>query len=279
MLVWQMVLLWAALIIAIVSLVLVCTTKKRGRRGHRGGDRRGGAQRGPDAFFYQTPGTYTLTVPRRSSGRGIARLYGGGGGGAGSVGTTTGSFDASFGGGGGGGAYVEAEIRAEPGTELTIIVGAAGLGGPVVVEPSTGAGMGTNGGSSSVLNLLSPSTALIAGGGDAAPGLQFNGDISTSGAPGGDGGIPSPAPAAGVVAKLIGIDGQMGAAGDSFLGPGSGGGCANGGAGGIFAVGQGTLAVPGQQPGGGGSGGNVSPADTTLPGLDGGAGAVILYFY
>lgn len=123
----------------------------------------------PPETSYTTAGSYMYTVPN-----GVHELkveaWGGGGGGGGSVG-------ALAGGGGGSGAYVKAVVSVTPGEQLTIMVGAAGVGGTGTnFVPRAEAG--TNGGTSSVTagkTVLVEATGGVGGG---------SGETGTAGAAG-----------------------------------------------------------------------------------------------
>ena len=112
-------------------------------------------------IYYMDPGTYSWNIPNGVTKLWVKCLGGGGGGGIGVN---------CKGGGGGSGGYAEGLIDVSQLTQITIIVGAGGLGG----SPPT------SGGSSTVNN-------LIVGGGGQAGGAAS----STSGGSPGQGGISS----------------------------------------------------------------------------------------
>ncbi|MFM8333103.1 MAG: glycine-rich domain-containing protein [Candidatus Methylumidiphilus sp.] len=140
------------------------------------------AKNTPILLAYQTPGTFTYTVP---TGRHWVRVRVIGAGGGSAKATS-----ASHGEGGGGGAYAEKVIQVTPGDELTIAVGAGGVG---LIASSGHAG---NGGDSSVSTGAHEVVgggglgAVIidsSGGGCGMGGIATGGDLNLVGQAGGDG--------------------------------------------------------------------------------------------
>ena len=164
-------------------------------------------------------GTYTFTVPAGVTSLTQVDVVGAGGGGGGSL------YNARYGGGGGGGGYSKiTNVPVTPGQEITIVVGAKGLGG------AAGAS-GAAGGQSAFAELAT------AGGGGGGTGLVANG-------PGGAGGTGTTA------------NGQTGGTGSITVGSGyggAGGGYAYGLAGASVASTD-TVSPSGNPPGGGGAG-------------------------
>jgi hypothetical protein len=296
-----------ALILSIVAIVFAMTNNSRGPRGRRGagstttgptgslvtgptGD--GGSSSSLQLYVFSEAGTTTpFQVPLTSSGEGFVVLYGGGGGAAGAV--ISDSVSEQIGGGGGGGAWLKAGITALPGSFLSITVGMGGTGGQGVTgagDLPAGSGAGSDATQSSISGLVTPFVILLAGGGFGAPGLDVHvGGTSLSEvySRGGTGGIPIPAIGPNGSSYTANF-GQAGMSGNLWFDGvgGIGGGCPNGGAGGVpgnyanEATQDDALGGVGTTPGGGGGGGSVYDGATdTLP-RDGGNGAnglVLLY--
>lgn len=242
----------------------------------------------PSQLVYTTPGTYTWTAPT-----GVytvsAVCVGGGGGGI-----STGSG----GGGGGGGGLGWKLVPVTPGVAYTVSVGAAGSG-----TASTSA---TTGGSSYFGSLATVSgsggsgASTVtggAGGGYVGDGGGFGGSGGTGNSSYGGGGG-----GAGGYAGNGGAGGSSGGSASSGLGGGGGGGgysssAPNGAGGGVGILGQGTNGAAassngdagqggsgglpstntvGQSVGGSYGGGGSGGDDSSLPGGNGGSGAVRL---
>jgi hypothetical protein len=277
----------AALVLAIIGVVFgVYNYRKRssGRRGPPG-------PRLNMSVFSEAGTTTEFVVPKSSGGKGYVVMYGGGGGGGGGVIGPTGGEQ--FGGGGGAGAYVYAQIKAEPGSTLSITVGqggAAGLGTTgVAVNATEGSGAGSAGTSSIISGLLWPDPVLVAGGGQGAPGLGIDtgGTLSFAQVPaeGGAGGIASPAagPNGSSYVAVNGQPGSPGTATDSVAG--FGGACPNGGGAGVSGL-LGLLpyvdpafGTAGGTPGGGGGGGGFEAANSTPYNGGPGANGLVYVFF
>lgn len=160
---------------------------------------------------YQTPGTYTFTIPAGVT-KIIVEVWGGGGGG-GSGGTTCCAEDE----GGGGGGYAKGVYSVVPGTNYTVTVGAGGAGGVAGCVAATGAG--TDGGTSS-FGLLISATGGGGGGSINIGGTGFSSFLAISG----ECGAPWNTDGKGGDSGLYGKGGYNGGGGDNGTAPG-GGGC------------------------------------------------------
>lgn len=145
---------------------------------------------------YNTPGTYTFTVPAGVTSINANIVGGGGGGSSANSGCNYGSSN-SGGGGGGSGGYRSQSISVTPGENLNIVVGAGGAGGDSASTCYYGTN-GANGGNSSI-QALSVGTLTATGGTGATVGWEFNGGPAfggnqANGSPGtrngGYGGLP-----------------------------------------------------------------------------------------
>ena len=174
---------------------------------------------------YAKPGTYTFKVP---IGVKLITLTACGAGGGGSGGNSNGYGGA----GGSGGMCVKKKILVEPGTVLSIQIGAGGTGGDYGYNAP---GRGTDGGSTVISNILS-----LAGGKGAYTSAASVGEGS------GAGGDSHSEGSAG----LLGAGGKAGGTGNRD-GGGGGGSFGNGGGGGA----SGSNGSPGTKGGGGGGGG------------------------
>jgi hypothetical protein len=183
----------------------------------------------------------------------IVELIGGGGGGGGAKGATGPPLNSGAGGGGGSGSYARKTFTVAPSTGYTYAVGAAGAAG------STAPGDGGAGGNTTFAVGATTVTAFGGSGGVAGPAgtlvvsysggaggvVATNGDVNTTGQPGGWG---------------LRCSGTYAASGT--------GGASTFGGGGIGEMGDGA----GQAGGGYGSGGSGAAAGSTT-GVAGGAGA------
>lgn len=232
---------------------------------------------------FDSPGTYTWTVPFGVSSIQIVATGGGGGGGGNSR-----FFGVPYSGGSGGhGAVVTGTFPVVAGHEFAITIGAGGGAG--VTSPD-GCGSGGGGGGSSNVFTLDIAQRIIAGGGGGGGGCMFGsrgGDGGGSGGAGSDGAILVSGNATGGRGGRDGIGGAGGtidccpdgASGGDGLGGagGAGGGNSNlpGGAGGASSGnGSGALVSYGFAGGGGGGyggGGSGSAADNSRA-TGGGAG-------
>lgn len=198
---------------------------------------------------YNTPGTYSFTVPAGVTSV-TANVWGAGGGGGHSDGGDSGSSGA--GGGGGGGGFRTGTFTVVPGQTITVVVGAGGAGG----EEDDDSGIA--GGNSSA-TYGSAITAFGGGGGAAATSNSSPGAGGTGG--GGTGGSG-------------GYNGGNGANGTSSSGGGGGGGAgdANNGANGTVTTGGAGGATGGGNGGNGGTSGNQGSDGLTYGGGGGGTG-------
>ncbi len=121
----------------------------------KGGDMVSGAQ---SSQQYNTPGTFSFTVPDGVT-RIVAYLWGGGGGGGGAQ-----TFAKYSGGGGGGGAFRKAILQVTPKSKLDITVGKGGVGGIAYAGSVSGAPNGDYGGYSSVSGPLNGIARVYGGG-------------------------------------------------------------------------------------------------------------------
>lgn len=204
---------------------------------------------------FSNPGTYTWKVPACAEEICVEAWAGGGGGGS----TYTNATVATRrpGGGGGGGAFGSQCFPIVPGTELTVNVGAGGIGG-AVADPGT---VGQTGGASGVVGLIT----VLGGAG---------GGYSTTVSPGGAGGTST------ATSNAQGAAGENGSSVSSGL-SGRGGAGGNGAAGGA-PTSSGAAGNPGATPGGGGSGGSPNQGSGSAAtsysraGGNGGDGRVII---
>lgn len=201
---------------------------------------------------YTSPGTYTFTLPANVDAFGCS-LWGAGGGGGGAASSTSAAP------GGGGGDYEEGSYACQPGSTITINVGAGGTAG------AAGGGNGSNGGLSSVAYVTpgGTTTTIVAGGGQGAGGsTSGSGTVQGSGGTGSGGLISRPGYIGGTAYAPGGVsNGYIGGpGGQAYTSPGAG---AN----------FGTAGNPGTVPGGGGSGSANNAAGGT-----GGDGVVIIRY-
>ena len=199
---------------------------------------------------FETPGTYSWTVPPGVTSICIEAWSGGGGGGGSAA--TNAAYEAYPGGGGGGGGYAYQCFTVVQGTVYDVNIGAGGQG----AKNSTSDGL--SGGSSSVGNLIQ----VIGGEG----GKKLSASIT--GGNGGLGGYSSN--------NTFTITGSNGANGGySFNGDGKGGNGANGGDGGVINMST-CVGVIGNIPSGGGSGAKCS-GNTAIGGY-GARGQIYIYW-
>ena len=200
----------------------------------------------PGSMAFTTPGTHAFTVPEHVYEISAVVVGGGGGGAGGSSSGSSGTYPSGGSGGGGGGlSYVNA-TSVQPGSVLTIIVGAGGGAGN---KASSWGSSGKAGGTGGMSSISSGGTVLVS-------------------APGGIGGISS------LTSSSLGGAGGKGTAGaggrggvGSYNGNGGGGGGAGG-----YAGDGGIDAQAGQ--GGGGAGGRNAGSNSTSyhGGMGGGVG-------
>jgi hypothetical protein len=190
---------------------------------------------------YETPGTYSWKVPP-----GITKIcieaWGGGGGGGNAIGLSTAS-------GGGGGGYGYGCYTVVPGTTYSITVGDGGVGG-------------SNGGNSSVGNLIT------------STGGKAGTSASNSNCTGASGGLGGTSNGSFIVNGANGSNGQpCGTGGSSYGGWGGRGG--NGGAGGRGDI---LSSTAGQIIGGGGGAASSNNSSYNITGSSGARGQVYIYF-
>lgn len=191
---------------------------------------------------WTTPGTYTWIVPQDVTS--ISAVLVGGGGGSAWSGTAFNANGAGGGGGGGGGLRYINNLDVTPGETLTLIVGAAGIGGNTTVN-------GTSGGNSSISRDVT--TLVFAGGGI---GGSFAGAIGNSNGVGGAGGTGSA-----ISGNIGGGNGGTGGSQATNTGGGGGGGAGgylgDGGNGGVGNSTNGGRPAPNSGAASGGSGSNA----------------------
>lgn len=224
---------------------------------------------------WNTPGTYSWTVPG-----GVYRVRfivtgGGGGGGSGAANTTV---DCGPGCGGGGGGTVIGVLAVTPGETLKITVGAGGAGG-AAVSPVNHGNPGATGGASKISR---GATDLVVAYGGAGGGRGLVGSYGGGNEGPGSGGAFSVA--SGV--NAIGINGGSGNVPAGLIGPDGTGRKVGGLGGGSFWGGPGPFVHPlwdgrtlGIPYGCGGGGGAHGPnGEQSRPGRDGGSGVVMIFY-
>jgi hypothetical protein len=218
-----------------------------------------GGEVGADTQGFPTPGTFNWTVP---DGVYQITVEAWGGGGAGGGANAWLDCKGSGGAGGGGGAYaINSTVSVTPGQNLTVVVGAGGIG--------FSGNNGTAGGDSFVGNDTNPVLVLAAGG--------SGGEANKGGGQplGGDGGQ-----AAASVGDTC-LDGEDGGDGDSgglvYSGDGGDGAYGGGSGGPGFDGALRANGNPGDAPGGGGGGGRTSQSwGLPYAGGAGGDGRVVI---
>lgn len=120
--------------------------------------------------YFNSPGSYTFTVPSGVT-RIIGAMWGAGGGGSGG-----GLVSSPVGPGGGAGALVVVLFNVSPGDVLNLSVGAGGLGGPASTSGAPSSSQnGQNGGSTSI---TASGITWVSGGGQ---GGTYNGSVALGG--------------------------------------------------------------------------------------------------
>jgi hypothetical protein len=212
---------------------------------------------------FTTPGTFNWTVPA-----GVTQItveaWGAGGAGGGSNNYT--SCKGAGGAGGGGGAYAaNSTVSVTPGQNLTIVVGAGGIG-------VYGAD-GNDGGHSFVGNDTNPAHAFVL----AAGGSGGTANIAGGQPPGGAGGRAEDSVGQTRIAGGNGTDGDSG--GLVYSGDGGDGAYGGGSGGDGFDGAENKNGYPGKAPGGGGGGGRTSnDYGGAHAGGDGGDGKVVITY-
>ena len=199
------------------------------------------------ATRYQTPGTYTFTVPAGVTSVSVVAVGGGqGGGGAGNTSSSV------TGGGGAGGGLSYGNVSVTPGQAITVTVGAGGAGGSGYSQS------GQAGGTSSF------GSFIVAGGGSGSTSIGANGTFGGSGTGGTSGGTSR-------LGGGIGGQGGKYASGDAGGGGGGAGGYSgNGGAGGDGGPDGGSTGPAQAGSGGAGGGGAGGPGGNDQAGSAGG---------
>jgi len=201
-----------------------------------------GTWSGSDVFTFTTVGSQNFTVPAGVTSITV-KAWGGGGGG--------GSYSAANGhGSGGGGGYASADLSVTPGENLTITVGAGGIGG-------TGINGGGGGGGSSIKR--SSTRLIVAGGGGGGP-STYSGSNGDGGAGGGTTGVSGTVGSSGCANATGGTQSAAGSAAscsrnNGSAGSGSSGGAGYGASGGAGGVGDGNGGAGGTASGDAGGGG------------------------
>lgn len=220
-------------------------------------------QDGSNVREFETPGSYTLNVPKWASSIKVTACGGGGGGG----GTKSNNSNPGGGGGGGGAAILEQLFNVTDDLiTLNITVGKGGSG-----SRSDAYAAGENGTSTTIsgINLNLP-------GGKGSPARSSSSDEGVGGAAGGTGG------GAGGASKVSGGAGITGAGGSATTGysdgGGGGGSLGAGGNGGVYSSKTSEQMPPTNGVRGGGGGGGASNASSTSAGAAGGDGYVKLEF-
>ena len=213
---------------------------------------------------FDTPGTYTFTVPAGVTSITIECWGAGGAGGGAYIGA---------GGGGGGGAYNKGVFNVSPNQKLTVTVGAGGIG--------VNGENGVNGGTTTVSGSPGTISANGGSGGEAGYGWKFlfiiSNDYGTGGAGGAGGSY------AGGTGGTANGNGAGGGGGAGNAQPGNAGSNTQAGAGGSVGGGKGgdprtsnNHGNPGSAPGGGGGGARSNSDDTPRSGGAGAAGQVVI---
>lgn len=223
---------------------------------------------------YNTPGTYSFTVPAGVTSITVS-AWGAGGAGGGVVGNNN---NPRGGGGGEAGSFVRGTMAVTPGTVYTVVVGSGGTG-----STSGGtAGTASSFGGSGVFNAIGGSggagavnsSRLGAGGNTANTGNVVSG-TSTASTYGGNGGT---ATASGGSSFSGGGGGSAGAGGNGGNGGATAGGTAGATGGVAGAAGRGSAddgnGNAGNNPGAGGSGARNANDNVTYSGGNGGDGQV-----
>jgi hypothetical protein len=222
-----------------------------------------GGEVGAATQDFTTPGTFNWTVPA-----GVTQItveaWGAGGAGGGSNNYT--SCKGAGGAGGGGGAYAaNSTVSVTPGQNLTIVVGAGGIG-------VYGAD-GNDGGHSFVGNDTNPAHAFVL----AAGGSGGTANIAGGQPPGGAGGRAEDSVGQTRIAGGNGTDGDSG--GLVYSGDGGDGAYGGGSGGDGFDGAENKNGYPGGAPGGGGGGGRTSnDYGGAHAGGDGGDGKVVITY-